>query len=67
MVTPTSKAVFFDDWLGGGRRGDRGAEQKGAALGRMSGRSDKANCLGILIDMLFPFFTMCFSFCFGYF
>lgn len=33
------------------------AEQKGATLGRTSGRRDKSKCKGILIDVLFPFFT----------
>lgn len=66
MVSPTSKGAFHDCCLRKGGRGDVGAEQKETTLGRMPGRRDKANCKGILIDTLFPFFTMCFSFCFRF-
>lgn len=40
---PTSKAAFHDLWLREGRRGDPGAEQKAATLGRLSGTRDKAS------------------------
>lgn len=64
MVSPTSKAAFHDCCLKKRGRGDVDAEKKETTLGRMSGRRDKANCEGILIDVLFPFSAICFSFCF---